>query len=160
MQKVPLPPAAQAGRSATSTAGAVEVPEGSVLTELDIVDDSGACTTMRLKEVLEGHDPLPAAESLSGTAYRAANGSEVRELGRAVPLVQLEDGAVKRMNYRVGSVHKFLTSVAAVCKRGNRVVLDDDGSFIISKRTEETTPIHKKNNTYINHAGQCVEAWQ
>ena len=56
---------------------------------------------------------------------------------------------MKTMNCRVGTVHKCLTSAADICRRGNRVVLDDDGSFIINKRTGETTPLHQVNGTYI-----------
>ena len=86
---------------------------------------------------------------MSGTVYRAANASEVRELGRAAPLVQLEGGAVKTMNCRVGTVRKCLTAAADICRRGNRVILDDDGSFILNKKTGEVTPLHQVNGTYV-----------
>ena len=49
----------------------------------------------------------------------------------------------------MGPVHKCLAAAAEICGQGNRIVLDDDGSFIMNKRTGETTPIHKKGNTYI-----------
>ena len=61
----------------------------------------------------------------------------------------METGALKRINVRVGPVHKCLTAAAEVCAQGNRIVLDDDGSFILSKKTGETTPIHKKGSTYV-----------
>ena len=36
-----------------------------------------------------------------------------------------------------------------MCARGNRVVLDDDGSFALNKKTGEVTPVRKKGNTYV-----------
>ena len=56
---------------------------------------------------------------------------------------------MKTMNCRVGTVHKCLTAAADICRRGNRVVLGDDGSFIINKKTGEVTPLHQKNGTYV-----------
>ena len=53
------------------------------------------------------------------------------------------------MNCRVDTVHKCLTAAADICRRGNRVVIDDDGSFIINKAAGETIPLHKKNGTYV-----------
>ena len=72
--------------------------------------------------------------------------------GLAVPLVQLENGTIKRMNCRAGPVHKCLTAASEICAHGNRIVLDDGGSFILNKRTAEVTPIRKKGNTYVMRA--------
>ena len=42
-----------------------------------------------------------------------------------------------------------ITAAAETRAQGNRIALDDDGSFILNKRTGETTPIHKKNDAYV-----------
>lgn len=128
-----------------------EVDEEEVLGEVDVTVDSGAAASMWPSQVLKGYKVYPTAEVLNGTPYRAANGEHTVEKGLAVPLVQLENGTIKRMICCAGPVHKRLTAAAEICAHGNRIVLDDDGSFILNKRSGEVTPIRKKGNTYIMH---------
>ena len=85
----------------------------------------GAFITWRLcaclPEVLEGYEVHDTAESLGGGAYRAANGHLMREKGLATPPLQTETGALKRMNCRVGPVHKCLSAASEICAQGNRI---------------------------------------
>ena len=53
------------------------------------------------------------------------------------------------MNMTVAEVSKVLASVAWICECNNRVVFDDDGSYIEDKATGRRTPMQKKNGVYV-----------
>ena len=77
-----------------------------------------------------------------------AGGDKVADLGKKVPIVQTETGAVRQMNVRVGPVRKALACIAEMCDHGHRVVFDNDGSFILDKSSGETIPLHRQHKTY------------
>lgn len=62
----------------------------------------------------------------------------------------LEDrhGKMLKMVCKVGQVSNALGSVKEMCKKGDRVVFDDDGSYIINKKTGVKAILHEKNNSY------------
>ena len=45
-------------------------------------------------------------------------------------------------------VSKVLCAVRKMCVAGNRVVFDEDGSFILNKKTGLYTSIEERNGTY------------
>ena len=53
------------------------------------------------------------------------------------------------MKVTVADVNKVLASVSKICECGNKVVFDEDGSYIEDKRTKQRTPIHKRNSVYV-----------
>ena len=53
------------------------------------------------------------------------------------------------MKMVVTDVTQVLASVARMCESGNRVVFDEEGSYIECKATKERTPIQKRNGVYV-----------
>ena len=53
------------------------------------------------------------------------------------------------MTFQVGKVNGPLGSVRKMCQAGNRVVFDEEGSYIEHKSTGEITPIHNIQDRYI-----------
>ena len=51
----------------------------------------------------------------------------------------MEDGAARAITAQVCAVNQTLMCVSKIASRGNRVVFDDDGSYIEDKATGERT---------------------
>eukprot|EP00974_Lingulodinium_polyedra_P091639 8882133-Lingulodinium_polyedra.AAC.1 len=49
----------------------------------------------------------------------------------------------------VADVSKVLASVARMCECGNRVVFDEEGSYVQNKKTGMKTKIEKRNGVYV-----------
>ncbi len=113
-----------------------------------VTADSGAAVSMFKEEQAQDYPIQPTAESKAGICYTAANGGKVPEKGKRVPLLKSEGGRMGMIPFKVGKINKALCSVKDLCSRGNRVVFDDDGSFIFNKRTGETTKIYEVGRTY------------
>ena len=52
------------------------------------------------------------------------------------------------MTGQVCKVNKFLAAASRVCEANNRVVLDDDGSYVENKVTGQKTKVSKVDGTY------------
>ena len=60
-----------------------------------------------------------------------------------------EEGQDVGMTIQVAQVNKVLASVGRMCEAGNRVVFDDEeGSYIMNKRTKKITKLVKRNGVY------------
>ncbi len=113
-----------------------------------ITADSGAAISMMKEEQAQDYPILETVESKIGVAYTAANGGKVYDKGKRVPALQLENGSMKTMPFKVGKINKALCSVKDLCSAGNRVVFDDDGSYIENKKSGDITKIYEKGRTY------------
>ena len=114
------------------------------LEEIEFTADSGACVTIAPEGVCLDYPAIATAESLAGRDHTAAGGGKVADKGKNVPTVQTETGAGRRMNIRLGPVRKALACIAEMCDHGHRVVFDNDGSFILEKRSGGTIPMHRR----------------
>ena len=52
------------------------------------------------------------------------------------------------ITFQVTECSKLLASVRKMCEAGNRVVFDEDGSYIQNKQTGVKTIVNKHNGTY------------
>ena len=95
------------------------------------------------------YELTPKKEFRMGAEYTTANNGKVQEMGKRVPVVKFENGSIKKMSFKVGSVNKVLGAVSDICATGNRVIFDDDGSYIQNKKTGEIVPVHKRNKVYV-----------
>ena len=77
--------------------------------------------------------------SKRGVKYEIANGVEIPHLGERKFLGFTTDGSAKGMIAQICAVNRTLMSVSKIASKGNRVVFDDDGSFIEDKSTGERT---------------------
>ena len=72
-----------------------------------------------------------------GVTYEVADGTE--DPGERKFLGFAEEGGQKGVTAQICAVNKTLMSVSKIASRNNRVVFDDDGSFIEDKTTGERT---------------------
>ena len=60
-----------------------------------------------------------------------------------------EEGGERAVVAQVCAANKNLMSVSAIARNGNRVVFDDDGSYIEDKASGEKTWMHKVDGMYV-----------
>ena len=60
-----------------------------------------------------------------------------------------KDGKVKGMNFEVTDCKKPLASVAKIVDRGNRVVFDQEESYIFNKLTGEKIILERERGTFV-----------
>ena len=63
--------------------------------------------------------------------------------------MRLSDGKLAQCDFDVTNVSKPIVAVAALCDKGNAVVFDSAGSYILNKRTRETTALKRRGNGYF-----------
>ena len=72
-----------------------------------------------------------------------------------------DDGAVSEITAQVCDVNKALLSVKRVIGKGNRVVFDEEGSYIEDKKIGQAHWLEEKNGMFILklwvHRGQGVQ---
>jgi len=106
--------------------------------EIDVAIDSGATETVMSEETLNGViDIKESAACKRGIVYEVADGTQIPNLGERQFLGIMEDGSAKGVTAQVCAVNKTLMSVSKIANKGNRIVFDDDGSYIEHKVTGE-----------------------
>ena len=116
---------------------------------IPVTVDSGAVDTVGPRSAGTEFPIVPTRESEMGIGYRAANGSPIKNFGERTLEGHTEDGQPLRMKMTVVDVSKVLASVARICECNNRVVFDEDGSYIEDKESGSRMAIHKKNGVYV-----------
>ena len=91
---------------------------------------------VELQPTLPGHDST-LQEGRSGVEYEVADGSKIPNLGQKEFLAWTDEGDRRRMKVQVTEVNKALLSVSRIVQAGNRVVFDEEGSYIEDKTTGE-----------------------
>merc|ERR1739836_66093 len=80
--------------------------------------------------------------SKHGQSYEVANGDEIDNEGEKTFVAHMltvdgADSGGKGIVAQVCKVHRPLMSVKKICKNGQRVVFDDEGSYVECKSTGE-----------------------
>ena len=105
--------------------------------EIEMVMDSGAT------ESVIGEDMLASVELQEGEAYRrgvryeVADGNLIPNKGETRFIGVNEEGQERKMTVQVCDVNKALLSVKKVVKAGNRVVFEDEASYVENLTTGE-----------------------
>ena len=108
--------------------------------EIEVAIDSGATETVMAAEPLNGIVDITEGPALRrGVAYEVANGVEIPNLGERKLLGFTEEGGQRGITVQICAVNKTLMSVSKVAAQGNRVVFDDEGSYIEDKVSGERT---------------------
>jgi hypothetical protein len=110
--------------------------------------DSGAIDSCMPKDKCSQFNVTPSEMSRCGACYTAANGSEIKNYGQRDIEAQTSEGAGATMTFQVADVKGALGSVHRICEAGNRVVFDDEGSYIECKSTKSKSVIDKVNGVY------------
>ena len=80
--------------------------------------------------------------------YRVANGSKIPHLGGKKMTLKAKKVATQSMNFRLADMIKALASVNIICQRKNRVVFDEEGSYIDNNALGWNVPMRVKNGVY------------
>ena len=99
--------------------------------------DSGATETVLGEDMLTSVETREGMASRRGVEYEIANGELIPNLGEKKFTATSAEGVVRNITAQVCSVNKALMSVKKVMKAGNRVVFDEDGSYVEDKLTGE-----------------------
>ena len=117
--------------------------------EIEIAVDSGATETVMSGETLNGViDITESATCKRGIVYEVADGTQIPNLGERKFFGIMDDGSAKGVATQVCAINKTLMSVSKITSKGNRVVFDDDGSFIESKATGERSWLTQSGGMY------------
>ena len=84
-----------------------------------------------------------------GVEYEVANGVVIPNLGEKTFLFTTDEGSERKITAQVCEVNKGLLSIRKVVKAGNRVVFDDDYSYIQDKATGECITINEESGMYM-----------
>ena len=115
---------------------------------IDITVDSGAVDTVAPKEVARRFPLISTEASAAGLCYRAANNTRIPIHGKKEVKGVTEQGMDLTMDMRIAEVKKPLGSVRRFCEANNKVVFDEEGSYIENKRNGQRIPIKKENGVY------------
>ncbi len=118
-----------------------------------ITIDSGAAESVIPKNCCTAYPTREAGASKAGVYYLAANGEKVYNEGERNVGFATVDGELCSMTFQICNVTKPLGSVSKICAKGNRVVFDDEYSFIEHRASGARLPLQKKNGVYV------LEAW-
>ena len=110
--------------------------------------DSGATETVMSEDMLRSIALREGMAMKQGVTYEVANGIRIANLGERQFEGVTEDGGVKNITAQVCSVNKALLSVSKAVKAGNRVIFDDEGSYIENKETGEVTWLVEEGGMY------------
>ena len=116
--------------------------------EITLYVDSGATETVIGEDMLMSVKITEGSASRRGVTYEIANGIRIPNLGEKRFKGSIEDGAEKEITAQVCSVNKALLSVSKAVKAGNRVVFDEEGSYIEDKRTGQVTWLVEEGGMY------------
>ena len=110
--------------------------------------DSGAEASVWPASSIAWHNVYETEDSGKGIGFVAANGTRMENYGGT--RVKFEkDGKLKAMDFQVTDCKKPLASVAKIIERGNRVVFDEDGSYILNKATGEKIQLERERGTFV-----------
>ena len=70
-----------------------------------------------------------------------------------------EGGQIRQMTFQCAATTKALGSVSKICSNGNRVVFDDEGSYIQNKVTGEKLWLEQKDGVYVLDMHVAPEGW-
>jgi len=104
---------------------------------IELAVDSGATETVVSEDMLKSVETKESWGSKKGVEYEVANGDTIPNLGEKKFHGVTENGITRNLTAQVCEVNKALLSVKKIIAAGNRVVFDEEGSFIEDKSTGE-----------------------
>ena len=111
-----------------------------------MIVDSGASTTVVSDGMVKAVD---AVNVKPGVSYQMADGSNIPHMGEKAFGAYTDAGLFRSMTAQVTEVNKALLSVSRMVKAGNRVVFDEEGSYVEHKASGEWIPLAEQNGLYM-----------
>ena len=116
--------------------------------EIMMYVDSGATETVVGENMLTSIEIKEGVFCRQGVRYEIANGETIPNIGEKRFKGVASDGSIKNITAQVCDVNKSLLSVSKAVKAGNKVVFDDEGSYIQNKLTGEMTWLTEEGGMY------------
>ena len=91
----------------------------------------------------------PTERSRSGHKFYGANNSEIPNLGGQAVQGTTEDGTPVSLEFDVAKISRPLASAAELMAKNNRIVLDNDESYIESKENGSWVPLRREGNLFF-----------
>ena len=110
--------------------------------------DSGAFGWVFNPETAQAFEIQETESSKKGQHFTAANGSEIQNYGKRVIKGFTGDWIPIESTVQVAEVKRNLAGAMRIMKSGNRIVLDDDGSFIEDKKTGRQINMRMENGEF------------
>ena len=107
------------------------------------VMDSGATDSVAPPTLAPHVSIAESPGSIRGQCYVSASAGRMPNMGQKVLNVQTNEGKNTTVVYQVAEVSRPLTSVGATCDRGNWVVYNSQGGFILNCQTGERTSFER-----------------
>ena len=104
---------------------------------IEMVVDSGATETVVAEDDLASVETREGPAHKRGVKYEVASKTMIPNLGEKKFEAITDEGLSRSITAQVCDVNKALLSVQKVVKAGNRVVFEEEGSYIESKGTGE-----------------------
>jgi hypothetical protein len=120
---------------------------GQELIEVNV--DSGAIDSCMPPNIGSQFKTRSTKMSENGGYYTSASGGVIYNEGERDVKGITEDGQEVGMTFQVTKVRGPLGSVRRICEAGNKVVFDDDGSYIENKKSKKRTVIEKVKGVYM-----------
>jgi hypothetical protein len=117
--------------------------------EVKITVDSGAVDTVGPRTVGKCIPLVETEASRQGKFYRAANDTKIAIHGKKTICGYTAEGTKIGIDVQIADVKKTLGSVRRICEAGNRVVFDEDESYVENKSTGEKTALTKDRGSYV-----------
>ena len=82
-------------------------------------------------------------------SYMVANGAAIPNRGEITLRGKAENGTNMNVIAQVSDVTKPLAAVREIIKGGNRIIMDESGSYIENKSTHKRIPIKRDNGMFV-----------
>lgn len=99
--------------------------------QVDITMDSDAGAPAADPQAFPGCQVTDPPGSLAGQMFVTPDGTKIATTGQFVAKVRLDDGRVTKSTYQAVAVRKPLMAVSSVSGKGNLVIFDEKGSFVL-----------------------------
>ena len=117
--------------------------------QLELAVDSGASESVIPSDALSSVPTVEGQASRRGVLYEVANGTQIPNEGEKRFVAVTEEGVEKRLVLQVCDVNQGLISASKLAAAGNRVMLDEDASYIENKKSGQRTWLKHRNGMYI-----------
>ena len=99
--------------------------------QVDITMDSGAGAPVADPKDFPGCEVTDSPGSLAGQMFVKPDGTKIANACQFVAKVRLDDGRVTTSTYQAVAVRKPLMAVSSGNDKGNMVIFEEKGSFIL-----------------------------
>ena len=100
-------------------------------------------------DLIPGEKPRETEVSRRGIGYSVANGNSIRNKGELTLRGTAENGVKLNVISQASDVTQPLGAAREMIKAGNRIVLDEEESYIQNKRTQKKIPMKRDNGMFI-----------